>query len=82
MSQFKSVLIGPSGGEGKPNWDNVLKYASFFLDRIPKLNLTYLISDEDIFSSIRFSIFSIAVFQLTKSGVATLSKFPHVVTSS
>ena len=36
MSQFKYVLIGLRGGEGKLNWDNVLKYASFFFDLIPK----------------------------------------------
>ena len=30
MSQFKFVLIGPRGGRGKLNWDNVLKSASFF----------------------------------------------------
>ena len=29
--KLKFVLIGLRGGEGKLNWDNVLKYASFFL---------------------------------------------------
>ena len=38
MSQLKYVLIGPRGGRGKPNWDNVLKSASFFFDGVPKRN--------------------------------------------
>ena len=43
---------------------------------------TYLMSSVAIFSSIRFVILRVALLQLTRSGVATLSKFAHAVTSS